>query len=125
VYTRGLGVVGGFSEPFFADAVNANLRGRLTNTLTMLTTAGFANGNVGLGSHADNFSSVQATTRLEKVVKRERIALYGDYFYYGYRFGNAASPVAAIPRRVNRHGVRVGLIFRFPLLHERTPRVTR
>jgi hypothetical protein len=125
VYSRGLGVVAGFPEPFFADAVNANLRGRLTNTLTMLTTTGFANGNVGLGSNADNFASFQATTRLEKVVKRERIGLYGDYFYYGYRLGNATSPIAAIPRRVNRHGVRVGLIFRFPLIQERTPRVTR
>jgi hypothetical protein len=68
---------------------------------------------------------VQATTRLEMNVKRERIGVYGDYFYYGYRFDNAIQSVAAIPRDLNRHGVRVGLIFRFPLLQERTPRVTR
>jgi hypothetical protein len=125
VYTRGLGVVAGFPEPFFADAVNASLRGRLTRRLTMLTTAGIAKGNVGLGSRTNNYDSVQATTRLEMTVKRERIGLYGDYFYYGYRFANATPSVAAIPFRMNRHGVKVGLIFRFPLLQERTPRVTR
>ena len=125
VYARGLGVVGGFGEPLFADSVNSNLRGQVTNKLGLVVTAGFADGNVGLGSRANDYRSFQASTRLEMVVKRERIGLYGDYFYYAYTFDAAAPTVVAIPREVDRHGLRVGLIIRFPLIRERTPRVTR
>ena len=125
VYARGLTVVAGFSEPFFADAVNATLQGRFTNRITMLTSAGFSNGSVGLGARANNYDSLQASSRLEMAFNRERMGVYGNYFFYGYRFDDIPLSVAAIPRRVNRHGVRAGLVFRFPLLQERTPRVTR
>ena len=92
----------------------------------MLTSAGFSNGNVGLGALANNYDSLAGKLRGSRwPVKRERMGLYGDYFFYGYRFDDIPLSVAAIPRRVNRHGVRAGLVFRFPLLQERTPRVTR
>ena len=125
VYSRGLGIVGGFAEPFFADAVTANLQGRVTNRLMLMATAGISNGNVGLGSRANSYDSFQASTRLEMTLKRERIGLYGSYFYYTYQFDGPTPSATAIPREVARHGVRVGLIVRFPLLKERTPRVTR
>jgi hypothetical protein len=125
VYARGLGIVGGFGEPFFADSVSANLQGHLTRKLMTLTTVGFSNGYIGLASSADDYASFQASTRLEMVFKNDRIGVYGNYFYYGYRFDGATSSLVPIPRRMNRNGVRVGLAFRFPLLHERTSRVTR
>ena len=125
VYARGLGVVAGFTEPFFADSVNATVRGNLTDRLALEVTGGFANGNVGLGSRAEDYASLQANTRLEWVLHRERLGLYGNYYYYAYEFDPTTLLVASIPREMNRHGVRVGLIFRFPLLQERTRRVTR
>ena len=125
MYTRGLGVVGGFTEPFFADAVNANLRDAWRDRSRCWPVPDFSNGNVGLGSAANNYDSFQATTRLEWTVKRDRIGVYGNYFYHGYRFDEPPSSVTPIPRQVNRHGVSAGLIFRIPLLEERTPRVTR
>ena len=124
-YARGLSVVGGFSEPFFADAVNANLRGNLTRHLSVLTSAGFANGNVGLGSLANNYNSLQGTARLEWVIRNERVGVYSNYFYQSYQFDGTPLSVATIPLQVNRHGVSAGLVFRFPLLRERTPSVTR
>jgi hypothetical protein len=124
-YARGLSFVAGFSEPFFADAVNANLQGRLARHVTLLVSAGFANGSVGHGALANKYDSVQATTRLEWVVKNERIGVYSNYFYHTYQFDAVPSSITPIPRRVNRNGVSVGLIFRFPLIEERTPRVTR
>lgn len=124
-YARGLGVVAGFAQPFFADSVNGTIRGQLSRRLALEVTAGYANGNVGLGSRAEDYVSFQANSRLEWVVQREHVGVYGNYYYYAYEFDSSTPLVASIPRQVDRHGVRAGLIFRFPLLQERTPRVTR
>lgn len=124
-YVRGLGIVGGLGEPLFADAVNANLRGQVTNRVQAVATVGFADGNVGLGSRADDFRSFQASTRVEMIMKRERVGVFGNYFYHAYTFDASTPTVVAIPRHVNRHGVRFGVVVRFPLIEERNPRVTR
>ena len=124
-YARGLGVVAGFAEPFFADSVNGNIRGQLARRLALEVTAGYANGNVGHGSRAEDYVSFQANTRLEWVVQREHVGVYGNYYYYAYEFDTNTALLASIPRQVDRHGVRLGLIFRFPLIRERMPRVTR
>ena len=84
VYARGLGTVAGFVEPTFADSVNANLRGRLNSVLALEATGGFANGNVGVAAVSNPYHSFQATTRLEWTVQRDRTAIYGSYYYYGY-----------------------------------------
>lgn len=124
-YARGLGVVAGFSEPFFADSVNGYIRGQLARRLSLEVSGGFSNGNVGLGSRAEDYVSFQSNTRLEWVIHREHVGVYGNYYFYAYEFDAGAPLVVSIPRQVDRHGVRAGLIFRFPLLQERTPRVTR
>ena len=125
VYARGMGVVAGFSEPFFADSVSANARGHLSRKVSMEMGAGFSNGAVGMGSRGDDYLSFQANSRVEWVVTRERIGVYGDYYYYAYDFDGTTPALPSIPREVGHHGVRAGLVFRFPLLQERTPRVTR
>ena len=124
-YARGLGVVAGFTEPFFADSVNSSLTGDLNSRLSLVLAAGYTNGYIGLGVLNDNYVSYQASTRLEWVARRDRIGVYGSYYYYGYEFERATQVVTPIPRRINRHGVRAGLVFKFPLLQERMRRVTR
>ena len=91
----------------------------------LLTSAGFSNGAVGIGSASNNYDSFQANTRLEWTVKNDRIGVYANYFYQGYRFDEPPPSVTPIPGKVDRHGVSAGLAFRVPLLRERTPRVTR
>ena len=125
VYSRGLSVVVGFPEPFFTDAVTATIQGRLARQVTLVASTGLSNGHVGLGSATNNYDSVQATARLEWTVKSERIGVYGNYFYHAYQFDQPPVSVTPIPHQVNRNGVSAGLIFRFPLLKERTPSVTR
>ena len=74
----------------------------------------------------NNYDSFQATTRLEWSSNRERIGAVRQLFLLRLSSSiNAPSSVTPIPHQVNRNGVSVGLIFRFPLLQERTPRVTR
>ena len=79
-----------------------------------------------LGSAANNYHSVSGdhASRMDRS-SATASAMYGNYYYYGYEFDEATPTLAPIPRQVGRHGVRAGLIFRFPLLQERTPRVTR
>jgi hypothetical protein len=125
MYTRGLGVVGGFAQPFFADAVSLELRGMLTPKVSAIAMGGYANGNVGLGSRGENYRSYQGTARIEMDLKRERVGLFGSYFYYGYGFENALDVAPGVPSQIGRHGIRGGLIVRVPIVEERTPRVTR
>jgi hypothetical protein len=120
LYARGLGVVGGFAEPFFSDAVNANLRGNLHRRVRMIAMAGFANGDVGLGSRAQNFRSFQSSGRLEWAV-HERVGVFGGYSYYQYTFQEGAG-LPGVPSEFARHSVRAGMIFRLPIVQERTPR---
>lgn len=124
-YARGLSIVGGFSEPFFADAVQGNLQGQLTRALAAIVSAGFSNGSVGLGPAGDNFDSMHVTGRLEWVARNDRVGIYGNYFYHAYEFDEAPPSAFFVPGNVDRHGVSAGLIFRIPLLRERTTRVTR
>ena len=124
-YVRGLGIVPGFTEPFFADSVNANVRGNLTNRVALDLTAGYTNGYVGIQARNLDYVSYQANTRLEWAVHRERLGIYGHYYYYAHEFVGTTPMPNAIPRQVDRHGVRAGIIFRFPLLQERMRRVTR
>jgi hypothetical protein len=124
-YQRGMSVVAGFAEPFFADSVHGNVRGGLSRNVRLEIAGGYANGMVGLGSRGEDYIGYRASSGLEWVVHRERIAVYADYYFYSYEFGGATTALASIPRQVNHHGVRAGLRFRFPLLRERTPRVTR
>jgi len=125
VYSRGLGVVAGFVEPGIADAVNANVRGNLSSRFMLMATAGYANGNVGLAAVASDYLSYQASTRLEWIVHRERTGIYASYYYYAYQYDPGTETVVPIANDVDRQGVQVGLIFRFPLIRERGTRVTR
>ena len=125
IYGRGLGTVAGFLEPTFADSVNANLRGHLNSRVMFTATAGFSNGNVGQAAVSNDYHSIQATTRLEYTVQRDRSALYGSYYYYGYEFDEDTPTAVPISNQIGRHGARVGLIFRLPLIRERGSRVTR
>jgi hypothetical protein len=124
-YSRGTGLVGGFTDPFFADSVVATLDGRISRLL-VTSTAAYSTGVLGLGSHANDFNTIQAATRFEVQLKPQRIAIFGSYYYYGYSF---AEPVrlasGLLPRQVGRHGVRGGLTVRVPLLKERTTRASR
>ena len=116
-------MVAGFAQPFFADAVTARIRGNLTRNARMIASAGFANGNVGLGSRADDYRSFQAGARLEIAVA-EQVGVFGSYFYYGYRVDQSVR-LAGVPSVMERQGVRGGLIVRFPIIQERASRAAR
>jgi hypothetical protein len=120
LYTRGLGVVAGFVEPIFSDGVSVNLRGDLARRVGLITNAGFTNGDVGLGSRAQDYRSFQSSSRLEWALT-ERIGVFGSYSYYQYAFEISAR-IPGVPSELGRHSGRIGMIFRVPIVQERTSR---
>ena len=100
-------------------------RGTAEQQVTLSATGGFANGNVGVAAVSNPYHSFQATTRVEWTVQRDRTAIYGNYYYYGYEFDADTPTVVPMANQIGRHGARAGLIFRFPLPQKGRPRVTR
>jgi hypothetical protein len=123
-YSRGLVVVGGFNEPFFADSVAVNLVGNVSRRVKLTGSGGYANGDLGMGSKANAYESIQGTVRADMALTR-RLTMFGHYFYYNYRFARSIALPEGVSRGLDRHGVRVGLRVEIPVLQERTPRVTR
>ena len=124
-YDRGLGIVGGFSEPFFTDSVSAVLRGEAANRMAFVFSTGLSNGNVGLGSAANDYKSFQASTRFETAVTRDRVNAFVSYMYYTYTFQDVVFVAPGVPPRMRRHAIRGGLVVRMPVFEERKPRATR
>jgi opacity protein-like surface antigen len=122
-YTRGLSLMGGFTEPLFADSLLATLEGSVSRRVQLNTSVDFSNGSLGLGSRGASYDSYRGFAGVDYMLNRE-LSLFGNYFYYHYLFGERASLLGGIPRRLDRHGVRAGLTYTFPLL-KGTPRVTR
>jgi hypothetical protein len=124
-YNRGVGFIDGFADPYVADGVSAGLTGRVNRRTTMNFSAGYSNGNVGSSpSDFRNFSSYTGLAHAEFALMR-RLGLFGEYVYYHYDFNRLIQLPLGTPHRLNRQGVRAGLMLTVPLLQERTPRVTR
>jgi hypothetical protein len=124
MYSRGLVVVGGFSDPFFADSVAVNFSGNASRRIRLSGSGGYGNGDLGLGSRANAYESMQASGGVEIALAR-RLEFFGHYFYYKYRFDRSIALPEGVSRGLDRQGVRAGLSLRIPILEERTPRVTR
>jgi hypothetical protein len=122
-YTRGLSLIGGFTEPLFADSVVASVEGSASRRVHLKTAADYSNGSVGFGSRGSPYTSYRGFASAGFALNRE-LSLFGNYFYYHYVFGERVSLLGGIPRRLDRHGVRAGLTLTLPIL-KRTPRVTR
>jgi hypothetical protein len=123
-YSRGVVVVGGFSDPFFADSVALTLKGNTSRRVKFSGSAGYANGDLGLGTKANAYESVQGSVRVDIAVSRS-VTMFGSYFYYNYLFNRSIALPEGVSRNLDRQGVRVGLRVEIPILEERRPRVTR
>jgi hypothetical protein len=124
-YTRGVGFIDGFADPFLADSVAAGLTGRLGKRTTVSLSSGYSNGDVGVGASTfRNFDSYSGSAHIE-VGLRRNLGLFGEYVYYHYKFDKLIALPQGTPHGLDRQGVRAGLSLTVPILKERTPRVTR
>jgi hypothetical protein len=114
-YNRGVGYVGGFSEPFFSDGLNASISGFIGRRFNMGLTGGYVDGNLGVAggngvkSYSANFTAQYAFTQY----------LAADFSAYSYKYDFEDQSITlpgGLPGRFNRQGVRAGLSLWLPLL---------
>lgn len=114
-YDRGLQVPDGATRPFFSDTVTGSLGGYLGRRTNVRLQPTYSHGVVGLGGEANPYNAYTNTSRIEFALSR-RLALYGEHFFYRYRFASAAGlPVQLMPS-VDRQGARVGLTLWAPIV---------
>jgi hypothetical protein len=107
-YSRRVGLVGGFTEPIFSDAITVNTGGMLGSRVSVHATTGYANGMVGLNSADRNYSSLQSSAGVSVPLTR-RSSLFANYFYYKHMFEQSVTLPTGLAPRVARQGVRAGL----------------
>ncbi len=115
-YNRAVGFIDGFEDPVLTDAVLSSLVGTVHRRVTIVNTLGYSNGNIGVRTA----SSSRYTTYTGGL--RAQIALYrgfhafAHYVYYHYQFKNTAFIPFGAPSRLNRQGIRGGIIYTVPLI---------
>jgi hypothetical protein len=113
-YNRGLIFRDGFDEPFDTDAVSAGLGGLVSRRLSVSLRAGWSLASLdqpGQNQHDSFAGSAQATYALSRF-----LALFANFIYYEYEFGDDIALDPDLPRSLDRKGVRVGLTTSFPLI---------
>lgn len=113
-YSRGLRARDGFQNLYLTDAVTASLGGLVSRRLQFSAGASWANSTYQDGSSNGNrgvSASARATYGLTSFA-----GLYAQYIYYRYRYDEEIPVDPRYPRRLDRHGVRVGLTTSIPLI---------
>src|SRR6185436_5997066 len=114
-YKRGISLVDGIAEPFFSDAINADVTGRVRRWLELTSGAAVAAGDVGLVSASTSFETWSATTRMRAALSRTR-SVFAEYAIYRYVFGSGVTLPVGVPRHVERQSFRVGFAVLLPLV---------
>ena len=116
VYQRGLRFVEALDEVVMSDGVLASLDGHLSRSVDLAFSGRFAGAAAGsdVRSAAD-YRTYSASARL-RVAVAPRLALYTQYVYYHYSFGEQAVLPPGVGRELGRHGVRIGVSTWLPLL---------
>jgi len=114
-YDRGLQVPDGATRPFFSDTVGAMLGGYVGRRVNVRLQPNYSHGVVGFGADVNPYDAYTATSRIEIAISR-RLALYGEHFFYRYRFASDAGLPAQLMPSVDRQGARVGLTLWAPIV---------
>jgi hypothetical protein len=116
VYHRGVGLIEGFGEPFFQDALAITAGGAINSRVDVSAIGGYSRGQLGLSTAGNNNDSYSASTRVRFAVSRT-LALSAEYYRYQYHFDDPAGlPIGMFPH-LRRMGLKFGLDLWLPLIH--------
>lgn len=115
-YARTVEFVEGFHEPFFPDNIAVDLSGAFNRRLDFRSTVKYSTGEIGFVSGGNGYDMYVGSARLRFDVTT-LLAIYGEYLYYRYDFGERVQLLRGMAREVDRQGGRVGLMVWLPLLH--------
>ena len=113
---RSVQALEGFSRPVIMNTITGTVGGGLGRRASMSTSIGLSGGTVGVAS-GSMFGAITGGVGIHVTVTR-RLALDGQYFYYGHRFDPDVVFGPGFAAQTRRHGVRAGLTWR-PLLQSK------
>jgi hypothetical protein len=113
-YHRGLGMLDGFSHPYFADSWSAAGGGFFTRKLELRLNAAYTMGDLELVSRGGQFSTGNGSAMMRYGIT-QLLAVYGEYDAYRYRFEQTAVLPSGLPPVFLRHSIRSGLTLLLPL----------
>lgn len=118
-YRRGMESITALGHAPFSNAVSATVTGHIKDPLRFDLTAGRSVGQIGFEAVDNRYDTYSASARLAFAV-RPGLAVYGEYFHYGFSFGNDVILPDRYARHIDRRGPRVGLTFAMPLARRGT-----
>lgn len=112
-YQRGLTQVDTMPRPYVANTLNGNLGGFIGSRVKVTVQPLYSWG-ADIADATRTFHSVTGTTRVDTAVSRNW-AIFGELFYYDYRFAASPDLPAALAAGIKRQGLRWGLALWKPL----------
>jgi hypothetical protein len=112
---RQLEFIAPLPEPVFSDVAGTTLDGYLTRRFYLSLSAAYANAQSALTPDAFTFETYTGDAQLRYALTRS-VGLYVGSLYYFYDFRGKTSLLRSIPRRLERTGVRVGLMLWIPAI---------
>jgi hypothetical protein len=113
-YTRGAQFVEQVSAPVVSDGVTLSTEGFINRRTDLTASVAYS-----AGSFVDRpdsaFETYTASARVRTGLTR-KVAVFAEYLYYFYDFQRGALLFDALPLRVGRNGVRVGLTLWVPVI---------
>jgi hypothetical protein len=113
-YHRGFDYVGVLSELVSTDAVNVSLAGHASAAVELTFSGSYSVGQLGV-RHGAEMLTYSGRARVQYALSR-LFAVSSEYLYYVYDFEESAGLPSGLPRGLNRHGVRGGLVLLLPLV---------
>lgn len=114
-YTRNIGFLERFAEPFFSDSISVGLAGLMHRRLQFRSSLHGSLGDVGLSASANGFATYVAASGITFGLSRY-VGLGVDYSYYRYAFDGGALLPAGLPSELGRHSVQSSLNLWAPLV---------
>lgn len=114
-YHRGFQFIPGLGAPLFANTAQLQLAGFLTRRIEFTSSSGYSSGRYGDRSTDPGYSAITATTGFRFAFSRV-LSIDAGYVFGRYDLGTSLSTATALPDRLDRHGVRVGLTGWLPLV---------
>lgn len=114
-YHRGIQLNEGFVQPLYVDTALLRLGGLVTRRVSLLVSASYSAGQIGLAAGNQRYGTYNAESDLRIGINRT-LAAYAHYMNYRYTFNSAAGTPFGLPPMLNRQGLRVGISGWLPLL---------
>ena len=117
-YRRGVSVLEGYEELFFADSATIELDGWIGPRVELRTVAAYSEGEIGFDAAENRFDTYTGTITL-RLALVQAAAIYGELQYSHFDFGAEVQLLSGLPRALDQTSIVVGLTLWVPLRQER------